>query len=80
MSKGNGQYVTEEIINICLCIMSVNISISHETIYQYIYKKNIDLAKYLLRRKHGRKPRNLRIYRAYKKKRSQKPHIQQPRR
>ena len=50
-----------------LLLKNYNISISHETIYQYIYKKNIDLAKYLLRRKHGRKPRNLRIYRAYKK-------------
>ena len=50
-----------------ILLKNYNISISHETIYQYIYKKNIDLAKYLLRRKHGRKPRNLRIYRAYKK-------------
>lgn len=47
-----------------LLLKNYNISISHETIYQYIYKKNIDMAKYLLRRKHGRKPRNLRIYRA----------------
>lgn len=36
-----------------------NISIHHETIYKYIYKTNskLDLAKYLLRRKLGRKPR-----------------------
>ena len=36
-----------------------NISIHFETIYKYIYKTNskLDLAKYLLRRKLGRKPR-----------------------
>ncbi|MCD7779511.1 MAG: IS30 family transposase [Candidatus Gastranaerophilales bacterium] len=36
-----------------------NISIHHETIYRYIYKTNskLNLCKYLLRRKVGRKPR-----------------------
>jgi IS30 family transposase len=38
------------------------IHISHETLYSYIYKKDIILAKYLLRRKYGRKPRKKRLY------------------
>ena len=38
------------------------ITISHETLYQYIYKKDITLGKYLLRRKYGRKPRKRHLY------------------
>ena len=45
-----------------LLLSNYGIGISHETLYQYIYKKDITLAKYLLRRKYGRKPRKRRLY------------------
>lgn len=40
-----------------LLLSKYGISVSHETLYQYIYKTEIILAKYLLRRKYGRRPR-----------------------
>ena len=45
-----------------LLFSKYGITISHETLYQYIYKKDIMLAKYLLRRKYGRKPRKRHLY------------------
>lgn len=45
-----------------LLLTNYGITISHETLYQYIYKKDITLAKYLLRRKYGRKPRKRKLY------------------
>ena len=39
------------------------IKIHHETIYQYIYKQEPRLTQYLLRRKYGRKHRQIRIVR-----------------
>lgn len=45
-----------------LLFLNYEIKISHETLYRYIYKKDITLAKYLLRRKYGRKPRKKRLY------------------
>lgn len=45
-----------------LLLSKYGIRISHETLYKYIYKKDITLAKYLLRRKYGRKPRKRHLY------------------
>lgn len=45
-----------------LLFSKYGITISHETLYQYIYKKDVMLAKYLLRRKYGRKPRKRHLY------------------
>ena len=45
-----------------LLFLNYGIFISHETLYKYIYKKDIALAKYLLRRKYGRKPRKRHLY------------------
>lgn len=45
-----------------LLLSNYGICISHETLYRYIYKRDITLAKYLLRRKYGRKPRKKRLY------------------
>lgn len=45
-----------------LLLSNYGICVSHETLYQYIYKKDITWAKYLLRRKYGRKPRKKHLY------------------
>ena len=61
--KTNLQYgFTPEIIS-NLLKKKYSISLSHETIYKYIYSTNskLDLAKYLLRRKYGRINRNIKI-------------------
>src|SRR5574344_688333 len=39
-----------------------DIHIHHETIYQYIYKQEPNLTQYLLRRKYGRKHRQIRMF------------------
>ena len=45
-----------------LLLSNYGITLSHESLYQYIYKKDITWAKYLLHRKYGRKPRKRHLY------------------